>query len=210
MAFRTPSVSRLNYDKVKAAERAKSKELFGTNEAPTALALKVINVSLLKMFVDATAGSYISSSELSSFTYKMVSLGDEALKDTYTALKDFQTCNTVKASWLMAVEQRNAMEQGEAISLGFSISERLTSSAARAAKQISSVKTAAEYAADIEQHTVKTTERAPDTHKAGRIKLDEAERAKVVELIKGTKNLDEIARLERILNQGKLPSELLG
>jgi U2 small nuclear ribonucleoprotein A' len=42
--WRIPSVRFLDYQKVKDAERAKAKELFGTAEEPTALASKIIGI----------------------------------------------------------------------------------------------------------------------------------------------------------------------
>lgn len=44
MIWRNPNIRFLDYQKVKDAERAKARELFGTPEEPSALALKIMGI----------------------------------------------------------------------------------------------------------------------------------------------------------------------
>ena len=43
------------------------------------------------------------------------------------------------------------------------------------------------------------------TGMVGRLKLTKEERSKISEMIRNTKSLDEIARLEKMLSEGRVP-----
>jgi hypothetical protein len=51
--WKCPSVRFLDFEKVKESEREKARELFGTEEEPTALASKVQTAPIIKQLHDA-------------------------------------------------------------------------------------------------------------------------------------------------------------
>lgn len=63
--WRCPTVRFLDYEKVKEAEREKGRELFGTDEEPTALAAKIMGKKSRVLETGATTNGSAAPSKLS-------------------------------------------------------------------------------------------------------------------------------------------------